>query len=189
MGAPEFSEANLYDAVISMLGQMRQAAGRKGIVLISSGIDTFSEAGFDDVLQTARTSDTPIYVISLVPMLRQIVQMQAPTEPLARVDWQKAEKQLEEIARLSGGRAYAPESTIDLSATYDDLLENLKIRYVVSYRSSSNSDLNSPRTIRIELVDPKTGGPLHVIDTNGRTIPAMVVVQNSYVPSTALPGK
>jgi VWFA-related protein len=189
LGAPEFSEANLYDAVISMQGQMRQAEGRKGIVLISSGIDTFSEAGFDNVLQTVRTSDTPIYVISLVPTLRQIVQMQAPTEPLARVDWQKAEKELEEIARVSGGRAYAPESTIDLSATYDDLLENLKVRYVITYRSSSNSDLNSPRTIRIELVDPKTGGPLRLVDTNGKTIPAVVVVQNSYVPSSALPSK
>jgi hypothetical protein len=114
------------------------------------------------VLQAARTSDTPIYVISLVPTLRQIVQMQAPTEPLARVDWQKAEKELEEMARMSGSRAYVPESTIDLSARYDDMLENLNVRYVITHRHEQFrfrfSALNSPRTIRIELVDLKTDG-------------------------------
>jgi Ca-activated chloride channel homolog len=79
LGTPEFSEANFYDAVISMLGQMRQAAGgRKAIVLISSGMDTFSQASFDDVLQAVHTSEIPIYVISLVPTLRQIVQMPRP---------------------------------------------------------------------------------------------------------------
>jgi hypothetical protein len=36
LGAPEFSEANLYDAVISMIGQTRQVARRKAIVVISS---------------------------------------------------------------------------------------------------------------------------------------------------------
>jgi hypothetical protein len=44
--------------------------------------------------------------------------------PLARIDWSKAQNQLQEIARASGGRAY--ENMIDLSATYDDRMENLK---------------------------------------------------------------
>jgi VWFA-related protein len=185
LGTPEFSETNLYDAIIFTLGQMRPVKGRKAIILISSGIDTASKASFDDVLTTARNGDTPIYVISVTRVLHQIVQMQAPTEPLARIDWQKAEKELEEIANASGGRAYTPESTIDLSATYDDLIENLKVRYVLTYRSSNNLDLNTPRNVRIELVDPRTGGPLHIVDTSGKTIPSKIVVQSSYTPNAA----
>jgi hypothetical protein len=73
---------------------MRPVKGCKTIILISSGIDTSSKASFDDVLTTARNGDTPIYVISLTRVVHQIVQMQAPTEPLARIDWQKAEKEL-----------------------------------------------------------------------------------------------
>jgi VWFA-related protein len=184
LGTPEFSETNLYDAIIFTLGQMR-VRGRKAIILISSGIDTSSKASFDDVLTTARNGDTPIYVISLTRVMHQIVQMQAPTEPLVGIDWQKAEKELEEIANVSGGRAYAPDSTIDLSATYDDLIENLKVRYVLTYRSSNNLDLNIPHNVRIELVDPRTGGPLHIIDTSGKTIPAKIVVQSSYTPNAA----
>src|SRR6201999_4428147 len=50
------SEANLYDALIAALGQMGAQSGRKALILISSGVDTFSKATFEDALQAARTS-------------------------------------------------------------------------------------------------------------------------------------
>lgn len=183
MHPPEFSETNLYDAVISVVNQMRPITGRKAIVLISSGIDTFSKANFEAALNVARNSDTPIYVVSFVSGLRNLVELHEPNGPLAHVNWQTVEKQLQEIARTSGGRTYSPESTIDLSAIYDDLLENLRVRYVITYRSSNAGNLNSPRTVRVELVAPKTGGPLRIVDSNGRPIRASVILQDSYVPA------
>jgi hypothetical protein len=107
--------------------------------------------------------------------------------PLARIDWSKAQNQLLEMARASGGRAYAPENMIDLLATYDDMMENLKVRYVITYRSSSDGDLSIPRTVR-ELVNPSNGEPLEIVDSNGKTIRAKVVVQESYIPKTASGG-
>jgi hypothetical protein len=64
------------------------------------------------------------------------------------------------------------------------LLENLKVRYVISYTSSSNLGLNSPRTVRVELSDPKTGGPLQIIDSTGKAVQAKIVVQDNYTPSS-----
>jgi hypothetical protein len=98
------------------------------------------------------------------------------TGPVARIDWNDAEHRLEEIARVSGGRAYAPENTVDLAPIYDDMLENLKVRYVITHRSSSDLPPNVPRKVRVELVDPKTGGPLQFVDSNGKKLPASVVV-------------
>jgi hypothetical protein len=100
----------------------------------------------------------------------------------------KAQNPVQEIARASGGRAYAPENMIDLSATYDDIMEDLKVRYVMTYRSSSDGDLSLPRTVRVELVNPSNGEPLEIVDSNGKTIRAKVVVQESYVPKTASGG-
>jgi Ca-activated chloride channel homolog len=185
LGTPEFSETNLYDALLEVVDQMRSIKGRKAIVLISSGVDTFSKAKYEDALRAAANSDTPIYVLSLVPVLRDLVELHEDKGPLAHIDWNRAEKQLQEIARASGARAYSPQSTIDLSATYDDIMENLRVRYVIRYQSSNNGDLNSPRTVRIELVDPRTGGPLQIVDEKGRTIRARVIVQDSYLPSAA----
>ena len=187
LGTPDISETNLYDAVVFTLEQMRPVTGRKAILLMSSGIDTFSKTNYQTVLSAAQNSDTPIYVLSLAPVLGQIAQIHDETGLIARIDWNKAESRLEEIARVSGGRAYATENTVDLSPVYDDMLENLKVRYVITYRSSNDGDLNSPRTVRVELVDPVTGGPLHIVDTNGKTIRANVILQDSYIPSAASP--
>jgi VWFA-related protein len=183
LGTPEISEANLYDAIVYTLGQMKAIAGRKAIVLISSGIDTFSKATYQDTLNSAQNFDTPIYVLSLATVLQQFTQFHDQTGPIARIDWKKAESGLEEIARVSGGRAYAPEDTVDLSPYYDDMMENLKVRYVITYRSSTNLSPDTPRTVRVELVDPSTGGPLQIVDSNGRTIRYNVILEDRYVPS------
>jgi VWFA-related protein len=183
LGEPEFSEANLYDSVVLMMRQMQPLKGRKAIMLISSGIDTSSKTKREDVLKAAENSDTPIYAVSLAPELRQTALTLGSAEPYARIDWRQVEGRLLEIARASGGRGYAPDSTIDLSPVYDDAMENLKVRYVISYQPSSDLNLDSPRTVRVELVDPKTGGPLKIVDASGRTIRAKVIVQDSYIPS------
>jgi VWFA-related protein len=183
LGTPDVSETNLYDALSYAVDQMRSVTGRKAIVLVSSGIDTSSKATYQDLLNTVRNSDTPIYVISLAMVFQNLVQIRSPAEPLAKIDWSRVERELQEISSASGGRTYSPQSTLDLSGIYDDLLENLKVRYVITYQSSSDLDLNTPRTIRVQLVDPVTGGPLKIVDEGGRTIRANVIAQESYVPS------
>lgn len=189
LSTPEISETNLYDAVIAMVEQMKPIKGRKAIVVITSGIDTFSKAKYADALNAARESDSPIYVIALTRTVRDLVLLHENVGALAHTDWDKVEKKLQEIARASGGRAYFPSDTLDLSAMYDDLMENLKVRYVITYRSSNSADLNSPRTVRVELIDPTTGGPLKIVDQNRRTIPAKVALQESYIPKDVVAPK
>jgi VWFA-related protein len=189
LSTPEISETNLYDAVIAMIDQMKPVKGRKAIVAITAGIDTFSKAKYADALNAARESDSPIYVIALTRTVRDLVLLHENVGALAHIDWDKVEKELQEIARTSGGRAYFPSDTLDLSAMYDDLMENLKVRYVTTYRSSNSADLNSPRTVRVELIDPTTRGPLKIIDQNGRTVRAKVAIQQSYIPKEVVAAK
>ena len=189
LGDPQFSETNLYDAVIAIVQQMRTVKGRKAIILISSGVDTFSKAKYEDALNAARTSDTPIYVLGLTRVLHDLIQTNESNGPLAHINWQKSEKQLQEIAMSSGGRLYSPDTMIDVSAIYDDIMENLRVRYVITYRSSSNADPRLPRTVRVELIDPNTGGPLEIVDQSGHTIRADVVLQASYIPDSTSAGQ
>ena len=182
MGTPAVSETNLYDAIIATVAEMRPVRGRKAIVLITSGIDTFSKAHYEDARKAAEESDSPIYVLSLTQVLRRILQMQ--DRPLVTIDWNQVEHQLQETARVSGGRAYTPLDTSQLSPVYDDVMENLKVRYVITYKSN-NGDANSPRTVRVELVDTQTGGPLVIRDANGRIVRATAILQENYVPSPA----
>jgi Ca-activated chloride channel homolog len=157
--APEFSETNLYDALIATLRQMKVEAGRKALVLISSGVDTFSKAKYEDVLKAVRDCQTPVYVINIGPILRSAEELSP--QPYARVDWSRAEAELQQIAQASGGRLYSPGSTLNLSGVYDDMMENLRLRYIITYKSTADGgNLDAARTVRVELVNPNTGRPL-----------------------------
>jgi VWFA-related protein len=177
---PSVSEANLYDALVAILGRMREVDGRKAVVLLSSGVD--SKTPFDEVLKVAAISNTPVYAISFGEMLQRAADVFGTA---ARIDWKRAKHELGEIARASGGRLYSPSISIDLSVIDDDIMENLKVRYVITYKSSAAGNLDSPRKVRVELVNPKTGGPIQIVDASGKTIHAHVVLEDSYVPSKA----
>ena len=85
---------------------------------------------------------------------------------------------------MSGGRGYSPQSTSDLSATYDDMMENLRVRYAITCQSSTNFDPKSPRTVRIELVDPKQAVRYRSWMRKAAQFVPKVVVQDSYIPRT-----
>lgn len=182
---PDVSETSLYDAVIAVLDRMKSVNGRKAVILASSGMNTFSEATLDDAVRAAKASDAPVYAISLGKSLQTAATVFGDETPTARLDWKDAEHNLGEIARASGGRLYSPSTSVDLSPTYDDILENLKVRYVIRYKSSTDGDLNVPRKVRVALVNPKTGGPLQIADASGKTIHAHVLLDASYIPSKA----
>jgi hypothetical protein len=75
---------------------MQAMSGRKALVLMSSGLDTFSRASFADVLAEVRTTGVPIYVINLGPIIRSALPPSASDTGLyASLDWSRAEAQLE----------------------------------------------------------------------------------------------
>jgi hypothetical protein len=179
LAPPDVSETNLFDAVVFAVKNMGSVPGRKAIILFSSGLDTFSKATYEEALAAAGKGDTPIYVVSLTPVLRQMIQLETAANPLIRTDWTALEDKLQAIAKSSGGRLYSPESTIDLSPIYDDMMENLKVRYVVTFKSPGGSS-NVTHTLRVDLIDPASGKPLEIADAAGRSIHANVIVQASY---------
>jgi VWFA-related protein len=183
--APEVSEANFYDAVAAALERMRSVPGRKAIVAVTTGVDTFSKKTFGDLLDDVRGSTTPVYVLNIAPLVRETAALHGDTGPVARIDWRRAEAELPQLAQAAHGRCYTPHSSFDLEATLDDMMENLRLRYVITYKSSSQTSPGVPRTVRVELVNSKTGGPLEIVDANGKTIRTSVILQDRYTPRGA----
>jgi hypothetical protein len=131
------------------------------------------------VLRAAEESATPVYSIGLGEEVKTLF---GTSGPLSRIDWTRAEGQLETLARVSGGRAYLRDSTGDVPAIYDDIMEHLRIRYVITYVSSNPSSTGAARTVTAALIDPKTGAPLRIVDDTGKVITARVIVRASYTP-------
>ncbi|MCU1234689.1 MAG: hypothetical protein JWP63_2656 [Candidatus Solibacter sp.] len=183
--APDVSETNLYDALIAMPGLMHPPPGNPAVVLLSSCVDTFSKAKYEDVLAAAGRSSSPIYTISLANPLRMAAEING-SPASKRIDWATAEHRMQEISKASGGRLYSPRSAVELSAAYDDMMENLKVRYVITYRSTAPANSTAPRTVRVELINPATGKPLQIVDENGAPVRATVVLQQTYTPGPAV---
>jgi VWFA-related protein len=182
LSAPESSEANFYDALLEILNRMQEVGGRKAIIALSTGVDTFSKATFEQTLEAARESDTPVYAIGLGAFAQLEASLYGPQSPFARIDWNGAEERLEQLARASGGRAYEPKTYLEVPAIYDDVMENLRVRYVITYVSSNAATSGPPRNVRVDLIDPSTGAPLTVRDSSGNTTAPKVFVQGSYTP-------
>jgi Ca-activated chloride channel family protein len=170
--APGFREANLFDALVAVLDRLATTGGRKAVLLISTGIDTFSRATFGDVRAAAQRSGTPVYCISLAGVVER--SMVGSTSPIAKINWPRVKEQLKALANSSGGRAYLRDTELDVAAVYDDMMEHLRVRYVLTYPApTANRDA---RTIRVDLVDPRTGAPLRVVDPSGKAITAKVAI-------------
>jgi len=188
LATPSFSELNFYDAFVAALGRMQSLSGRKALLVISSGLDTFSKTTYEDALRAATNSDVPVYVINLGPSLQETISILGTHGPYARLDWKGAETKLQEIARVSGGRIYSPRSTLNLASIYDDLMENLRVRYVITYKSTATKNSSAARSVRVELVDPQTSGPLEIVDASGKSIRSKLYFEITYVPEKAKSG-
>jgi hypothetical protein len=149
--------------------------------VISTGVDTFSRATFDDLVREAEQAKTPVYVLSLTGLARHGL-LDTSSGPLARIDWRACEQQLETLARVSGGRAYRSTSTVDVAAIYDDIMEHLRVRYVITYVPSPPAAAATPRKVEVTLVNPSTGAPLRITDASGRRVTARVLAEASYTP-------
>ncbi len=160
---------------------MQSIPGRKVLVLISSGIDTFSKARFADALTEARKADVPIYVVNLGPTLRSALFLDSSVThggPYGDLDWTRAQTELEKLAHASGGGIFSPESSLDLTGVYDDLLAKLRIRYTIQYPALRGASDSRPRAVRVEL-----SGPMSGVVTGKKEANRRLIAEAEYVPS------
>src|SRR6185312_12268162 len=89
---PAWSEANLFDALTDTADRMSGIEGRKAIIVLTSGIDTFSKITFDKARKSLQESGVPVYAIGLMQFLRTIADAQMG--PIQRMDFLQADNEL-----------------------------------------------------------------------------------------------
>src|SRR4029077_17485538 len=105
---PAFSEANLFDALTDTAQRMQDIEGRKAIVLLSSGVDTFSKLNFGETRKLIQNAGVPIYAIGLMQAYRDIMYSYGALSDSANMSFLQADNQLRTFTKESGGVAYFP---------------------------------------------------------------------------------
>src|SRR6195256_6238142 len=62
---PGFSESNVFDAILETNERLKDVKGKKSILLLASGVDTFSKHTLDQTMKALRQSDVTIFAVGL----------------------------------------------------------------------------------------------------------------------------
>jgi Ca-activated chloride channel family protein len=175
-----FSESNLFDALVDTEQRMSGIEGRKAIILLASGRDTFSKLTFDKARKAIQEAGVPIYSIGLLQALREYADAAGAMGPLSRLDFLQADNEMNTFARETGGQAFFPRFYGEFPTIYRAISEALRNQYSIAYQPSNQARDGKFRKIKVELVNPANGEPLRVTDEKGKAIKYQVIAKAGY---------
>ena len=175
---PGFSEANLFDALADTEERMSKIEGRKAIVLLSSGIDTFSKLTYDKARKIIQDGGVPVYAIGLMQALR--IMREGRMGPMQEIGFLQADNQMTTFARETGGLAFFPRFYGEFPSIFGTISDSLRNQYSIGYEPANKAKDGKFRKIKVELVNPATNEPLRVVDEKGKPIKYQIVAKNGY---------
>ena len=178
MRIPGFSESNMFDAVVDTVQRMDSIEGRKAILLIATGRDTFSKLTFDKARKAIQEGGVPIYTISILQALRIMADSQMG--PLQRMDFLQADNEMNTFARESGGKAFFPRFMGEYPGIFQSVIQALKNQYSIAYHPSNQAKDGKYRKIKVELVNPENGEQLKIVDEKHKPIKYSVIAKGGY---------
>jgi VWFA-related protein len=177
---PGFSERNLFDALFDTLDRMDRIEGRKYVILISSGRDTFSKLNLDQILKKVKaTHDTTIYAVSIGRELREWMEAHGYAGGIQSTDWLQADNQMSTFAKLTGGRAYFPRFEGELPEIFHDVAVDIRNQYTVAYHPTNAKLDGTYRKLKVEIQAPE-GGPLKIKDQKGKDVKVVIYAREGY---------
>ena len=174
---PAWREANMFDAVTDTAERMSGIEGRKAILLITTGIDTFSKMTYDQCRKRLQEAGVPIYSISLMGLQREMAD--AYMGPMQRMDFLQADNELRTFAKETGGAAFFPKFEGEYGGVFGNIHQALRNQYVITYSPSNKAHDCTFRKLKVELVD-QNGKPLPVKDEKGKPMKYQVLAKSGY---------
>jgi VWFA-related protein len=175
MQVPLFSEACLYDAVVETLDRLQDVHGKKAILLIASGRDTFSKHTLDQTLKIVRQSDVSIYSLCLT----QNVLNNTVPGGVGNINTEQAFNQMRAFSDLTGGQAWNPNFDGEVPSIMRTIAMSLRNQYSLGYNPGPNSLDGKYHKIKVELVNAD-GSPYAFTDQKGKKKKLVVYARQGY---------
>jgi Ca-activated chloride channel family protein len=147
------TQTALYDAIWQFCDEkLRSVSGRRVLVVITDGEDTYSRADLRDAIDIAQRTETTIYVISTKAGL-------SGTVPGVRVGEvkDKADNILVKLAEETGGVAFFTGDMLSLERSFTRINKELRAQYLVTYKPANDRYDGSFRRIDVKLASSQGG--------------------------------
>jgi VWFA-related protein len=183
---PGFSETNLFDALYDALDRVDRIEGHKYIILITTGVDTFSKLNLDQITKKVKTTkDVTIFPISVGWAIREYFEARGGAAPhgmgipVGQMDYLQADNEMNTFARLTGGRAYFPRFQAEFPEIFQQIGGDIRNQYSIAYHPTNPKLDGTYRKLKVEVVAPD-GGPLKIKDQKGKDVKYMVIAREGY---------
>ncbi len=183
---PGFSETNLFDALYDTLDRLDRVQGKKYVVLVTTGIDTFSRLTLDKIMKKVKdTKDVTIFPVSIGFIVREYYEARGGSAPhgmgipVGQMDYLQGDNEMRTFAAMTGGRAYFPRFEGELPELFGDISKDIRNQYSLSYHPTNNKLDGTYRKLKVQVVAPD-GGQLKVKDQKGKDQKIEVVARDGY---------
>ena len=136
-GLQPWGGTSLYDAIHYSLNRIRDAPGRKAVIVFSDGADTTSTYRDRDAVDYARAVEATVYAIGF-----------KGSGPGG-----SAKGFLKKISKETGGQFFSPGNVGDLVKVFNEISDELKNHYLLAYTPKREAD-GSWREIELKVNRP-----------------------------------
>ena len=178
---PGFSDTNMFDALYETLDRTSRIEGRKYIILIGSGRDTFSKLTLDKMLAKIKaTPNVTIFTIGTGALLNELSSGRGGMGGGIRdMNYLQAQNQLKTFAEMTGGLSFSPLFQGALPDVFAQINDSIRNQYILTYRPTNSKNDGSYRKVKVLLVDNE-GHPLRMEDEKGKPQKYSVIARDGY---------
>ncbi len=178
---PDFSEANLFDVLTDTADRMSKIQGRKAILTLTSGVDTFSKITFDQTRRKLQDSGVPIYSISLGQLQRAMTEGRGGMNgAINDLTFLQADNEMKTFAKETGGQAFFPRWPAEIGEVFQSMQGAMRNQYTLAYAPSNQEKDGKYRKITVQLIDPQTNQPIVMKDDKNKPIKYSIVAKQGY---------
>jgi VWFA-related protein len=166
-------KARLYDSLIFASTEvLPKAGGRRSVVLISDGVDTFNPSLFSEVLAALHRARATVYVVSLSALIMNEINPRAfnPLSWYERLDPQArqrierlrayasrikaADPILKRLVEETGGAMWTPVTMDEFKEINNRVIEEMGTEYVIAYSTDRKPDDESFHIVKVYPAHP-----------------------------------
>jgi VWFA-related protein len=179
---PGFAETNLFDALYDTLDRLDRVEGKKYVILVTTGYDSFSKLTLDKITKKIKdTKDVTIFPIEVGQIAR--IMGRAGNRGMgihaSEIDYLQADNEMRTFAAMTGGRAYFPRFEAEYGEDFQDIGNDIRHQYSITYRPTNDKLDGTYRKLKVQVVAPD-GAPLKVKDQKGKEQKIDVVARDGY---------
>ena len=180
LGFPTFHEAVLFDAVMETIDQLRDIKGKKSILILATGYDTFSKHNLDQILNRLKETDVTIFSVGTAE------EIDLYSRSGGGINYLQAKNQLTSFSRLTGGYAFFPRFDGETPEIFNTVAQYLRSQYTLGFFPTTAQD-GRYHKLTVEVVDDQ-GNPLQLTNKKGKMKKAVVTAREGYVAPRPVPG-